>query len=84
MNIIYQDVIAAYVPNNNAKPDWDEVYEKIKEYGAPAEEMYLRAKTFHAMNQQDWTNFKTVAREYLDKYGANVRAEERKMLEEKL
>lgn len=84
MNIIYQDVIAFYVPNAQAKPDWNEIAEKVKAYGAPGEEIFLRAKTIHTMNQQDWASFKPTAKEYLEKYGANVKPEEKKMLEEKL
>lgn len=82
MNIIYSDVIASYVPNAQAKPNWDEVAGKVKVYGSPGEEIFLRAKTIHTMNQQDWTNFKPVAKEYLEKYGANIKPEEKKMFEE--
>ena len=84
MNIIYQDVIASYVPNGQAKPNWDEVEQKIKLYGSPGEEIYLRAKTIHLMNQQDWSAFKPVAQQYLDKYGSYLKADEKKMLEDKI
>lgn len=84
MNIIYTDVIAAYVPDADAKPDWNMISEKIKPYGSAGEEIFLRAKTIHTYNQQDWDNYKTVAKEYLQKYGANIRPEEKKMFEEKL
>jgi hypothetical protein len=84
MNIIYEDVIATYVPNAQAKPDWNEIYAKVKAYGSPGEEIYLRAKTIHLLNQQDWQAFRSVAREYLAKYGAYAKPEEKKILEEKL
>jgi len=84
MNIIYQDVIASYVPNAQAKPDWNEIAQKIKPYGSAGEEIFLRAKTIHTYNQQDWEAYKPAAKQYLDKYGANIKAEEKKMFEEKL
>jgi hypothetical protein len=84
MNIIYQDLIAAYVPNASAKPNWDEIAEKVRPYGKPGEEIYLRAKTIHTMNQQDWEQYKPAAKAYLDKYGANIKAEEKKVFESKL
>lgn len=84
MNIIYQDVISSYVPNAQAKPNWNEIAEKVKLYGSPGEEIFLRAKTIHTLNQQDWTEFKPAAKVYLDKYGKNIKPEEKKMLEEKL
>ena len=84
MTIIYNDVIQPYVPNAEAKPDWNDVYKKIKPYGAPGEEMYLRAKTVHTLNQQDWENYKPVAKEYLEKYGANIKPGEKQMLEDNL
>lgn len=84
MTIIYNDVIQPYVPNAEAKPDWNEVHEKIKPYGAPGEEMYLRAKTVHTLNQQDWENYKPVAKEYIEKYGANIKPAEKQMLEDNI
>src|SRR5690606_9596322 len=65
MNIIFTDVIQPYVPTPDTKPNWDEVWAKLKEYGAPGEEMFLRAKTIHTLNQQDWDAFRPVAKEYL-------------------
>lgn len=82
MNIIFADVIQPYVPTPDAKPDWNGIAEKVKPYGAPGEEIYLRAKVIHTMNQQDWENFKPAARIYLDKYGANIKAEEKQMFED--
>lgn len=79
MNIIYTDVIQPYVPNGEAKPDWNEVYEKIKPYGTPGEEICLRAKVIHTMNQQDWESYKPSAKEYLEKYGENINDNEKQM-----
>lgn len=84
MNIIFNDVIAPYVPSVEVKPNWDEIAEKVKPYGAPGEEIFLRAKTIHLLNQQDWNNLKPVAKEYLAKYGHFIKIEEKKMLEEKI
>jgi hypothetical protein len=36
------------------------------------------------MNQQDWEQYKPAAKAYLDKYGANIKAEEKKVFESKL
>jgi len=84
MNIVYQDIIAPYVPTPQAKPNWDEVAEKVKPYGSIGEEIYLRAKTIHTLNQQDWDAYKPVAKLYLEKYGNNIKPEERTMFESKL
>jgi hypothetical protein len=84
MNIIYQDIIAGYVPTPQAKPDWNEILKKTQPYGSPGEEIYLRSKVLHTFNQQDWQNFKPVARVYLEKYGKYLKDDERKMFEEKL
>ena len=77
MNIIYADVIASSVPTPQAKPDWAEVEAKVKPYGAPGEEMFLRAKTVHAYNQQDWKTFVEAGEPYLKKYGKNLTEQDR-------
>lgn len=84
MDIIYTDLIAGYVPNAKASPNWDEIAEKINAYGAVGNEIFLRAKAIHLYNQQDWENYKPVAREYLEKYGSFIKAEEKIKFEEKL
>lgn len=84
MNIVFNDVIAPYVPNGQAKPDWNEVESKVKYYGAPGEEIFLRAKTIHTMNQQDWDHFLPAAKAYLEKYGTNIKENEKKMFEDQL
>ncbi|WP_221887928.1 glycoside hydrolase family 2 protein [Chitinophaga polysaccharea] len=81
MNLIYQDLIAPSVPENGANPDWDAIYTTVKPYGAPGEEIYLRARTIYLLNKQDKTGFKPVAKEYLDKYGQFVKLDEKKKIE---
>lgn len=72
MNLIYADIIAPYVPDQQAKPDWKLVEQSVKPYGAIGEEMLLRAKAIHTFTQQDWEQFKPTAKAYLAKYGANL------------
>lgn len=60
---------------------WTEVEEKIKEYGAPAEEILLRAKTVDFFNKQDWAAYVSAVKVYLQKYGANIPEQERAMFE---
>ncbi|SEW52688.1 Glycosyl hydrolases family 2, TIM barrel domain [Chitinophaga arvensicola] len=81
MNLIYQDLIAPSVPETNANPDWSAIYTAVKPYGAPGEEIYLRARTIYLLNKQDKEGFKPVAREYLDKYGQFVKLDEKKKIE---
>lgn len=81
MNLIYQDLIAPAVPDNGANPDWSAIYSAVKPYGAPGEEIYLRARTIYLLNKQDKAGFKTVAKEYLDKYGQFVKLDEKKKIE---
>lgn len=84
MSIVFNDVIAPYVPNAQAQPDWEEVKGRINIYGAPGEEIYLRAKTIHTLNQQDWTNFTLAAKEYLLKYHQYIKPEEKDMLRQQI
>lgn len=79
MNLIYQDVIARYVPTPDAKPDWEEIEKSVIGFGTPGEEILLRAKTIHTFNQQDWAAYKPAAKRYLEKYGSNVKEEELNM-----
>lgn len=78
MNIIYTDLIQPSIPNAQAKPNWDDIAEKVKPYGLPGEEMYLRAKTVHTYNQKDWASYIPAAKLYLEKYGSNLKPEELK------
>ncbi|MFW2475796.1 MAG: glycoside hydrolase family 2 protein, partial [Sediminibacterium sp.] len=82
MNMVYADLIAPAVPNAQAKPNWDEIAEKVKPYGAVGEEMLLRAKTVHTYNQKDWAAFVPTAKAYTEKYGSNLKPEELKQFKE--
>lgn len=82
MNIIYTDIIQPAVPNAQAKPNWEELAEKVKSYGSPGEEMYLRAKTVHLYNAKDWAAYKPVAKLYIEKYGAGLKPAELKAFQE--
>ncbi|MGO4292439.1 glycoside hydrolase family 2 protein [Chitinophaga sp. RAB17] len=81
MNLIYQDFIAPAVPDGGANPDWSAIYANVKPYGAPGEEIFLRAKTIYLLNKQDKAGFIPVAKEYLDKYGQFVKLSEKKKIE---
>ncbi|NLR82235.1 glycoside hydrolase family 2 protein [Chitinophaga eiseniae] len=81
MNLIYQDDIAPAIPAGSNNPDWTAIYTTVKPYGAPGEEIFLRARTIYQLNKQDKNGFKPVAREYLDKYGEYVKQEERRKIE---
>lgn len=81
MNIIFADVIQPFVPSPEVKPDWSAVEAAVKAYGQPGEEIYLRAKTIHTLNQQDWEQYKPSAKAYLGKFGANIPDTEKTMLE---
>ena len=80
MNMIYKGEIQPEV-DGHPSPDWDAIGIKIKSYGAPGEEMLLRAKAIYYLNNQDWSHFVPVAKDYLAKYGDNIRDTEKEMLE---
>jgi hypothetical protein len=67
--------------NKGAETDWAAIETAVKPYGLPGEEILLRAKTVGFYNQQDWKNFVPVASTYLEKFGANVKAEEKQMFQ---
>jgi hypothetical protein len=78
MNMIYQGEMAPLMENTD-HPDWNTIADKVKDYGAPGEEMLLRAKTVYFLNNQDWVDYGPAAKAYLEKYGNNVSAAEDKM-----
>lgn len=78
MNMIFKGEME---PMINSKKSWDEIETKIKHYGAPADEMLLRAKTVAFYNEQNWSSYVPVATNYLAKYGANVSAQEKNMFQ---
>jgi hypothetical protein len=67
---------------NHPSPDWDVIAGKVQPYGAAGEEILLRAKTIHFLNAQDWKNYVPVAKEYLQKYAAYIRDNEKQMFQE--
>ncbi|SEA38541.1 Glycosyl hydrolases family 2 [Chitinophaga terrae (ex Kim and Jung 2007)] len=81
MNLLYQDLIAPSIPEQNANPDWAAIYETLKPYGAAGDEIYLRAKTIYLLNKQDKASFIPVAKEYLSKYGQYSSGSERRRIE---
>jgi hypothetical protein len=83
MNLIYTGEMKDLL-DNNATPDWPAIEERTKPFGAPGEEILLRAKTVHYFNAQDWMNYVPVAKAYLDKYGDNLPDNERKMFTDAL
>ncbi len=80
MNIIYKGEIQPEV-DGHPSPDWAAIGVQIKPYGAPGEEMLLRAETIYYLNNQDWSHFVPAAKEYLAKYGDNIKESERQMLQ---
>jgi len=69
-------------PLMNADPvDWTAVEAAVKPYGAPGEEILLRAKTVGFYNSQDWKNYVPAATTYLAKFGTNVPENEKKVFQ---
>jgi len=80
MNMIYKGEIQPEV-DGHPTPDWAVIGAKTKPYGAAGEEMLLRAETIYYLNNQDWSHFVPVAKDYLAKYGDNLRDTEKQMLQ---
>lgn len=78
MNMIFKGEIE---PMINDKQSWEAIGEKVKQYGAPGEEILLRAQTVAYYNQQDWAAYVPVAKVYLEKYGTNLSDQERGMFQ---
>jgi len=66
---------------NQGNTDWSVIEARVKPYGAPGEEILLRAKTVGFYNQQDWANYVPAAKAYLEKFGANIPEQERSMFQ---
>jgi hypothetical protein len=82
MNIVFKDVIDPVLQKSGNTPDWDAIANSVKSYGAPGEEIFLRAKTVYTFNKQDWSNYASVANTYLEKYGQNIPEQERNMFQQ--
>ncbi|WP_245869927.1 hypothetical protein [Pedobacter ginsengisoli] len=80
MNMIFKGDMEPMLADP-AKIDWTGIEAKIKPYGAPADEILLRAKTVHFYNNQDWTNYVATAPVYLSKYGNNLSEQDRAMFQ---
>jgi hypothetical protein len=81
MNLVYEGEMKPLI-ENHPSPDWDVIAGKVQPYGAAGEEILLRAKTIHFLNAQDWKNYVPVAKEYLQKYAAYIRDNEKQMFQE--
>ncbi|RFM34672.1 glycoside hydrolase family 2 protein [Chitinophaga silvisoli] len=76
MNMVFKGVME---PMMKEHKDWSEIERVMKGYGAPGEEMYLRAKTVSSLNAKDWAVYVPAAEEYLRKYGEGMKEEEKSM-----
>jgi len=76
MNIIFKGDIEPMI-NASDNPNWNTIEAKVKPYGMPGEEMFLRAKTIALYNKQDWAHYVPAAKAYLEKYGKNISEAER-------
>ncbi|WP_448698170.1 sugar-binding domain-containing protein [Mucilaginibacter sp. AW1-3] len=80
MNCIYNgDIAPAMQVTNN--PDWITIAKVTGTYGPAGEEIYLRARMIDALNKKDWENYARAARPYLQKYGANIKEQEKQTFE---
>lgn len=80
MNMIFKGDMEPMLANP-AKIDWAGIEIKVKPYGAPGDEILLRAKTVHFYNNKDWTNYVPSATAYLSRYGNNLSEEDRGMFQ---
>lgn len=83
MNMVYKGIMEPMI-NASKNPDWNAMEEKVKPYGIAGEEIFLRAKTIHFLNNQLWDEYVVVAKIYLEKYGKNIKEQERKMLQQNI
>jgi Glycosyl hydrolases family 2, sugar binding domain/Glycosyl hydrolases family 2/Glycosyl hydrolases family 2, TIM barrel domain len=83
MRLVYKTEIEPFISTVKTI-DWKALRTRIMPYGPAGEEMYLRIRTIHDLSNQDLTDFKLAAKEYLDKYGANLSESERKMFQSRL
>jgi hypothetical protein len=81
MNMIYADIIAPYLPKPDSKPDWVALEATIKPFGLPGEEIYLRAKTIHLLNQQDWTAYLPAVKTYMEKFSASISEKDKEVFQ---
>lgn len=84
MNIIYTEIIAPKVGKPDSRPDWAAIETSVRPFGNTGEEIYLRARAIHTLNQKDWENYKPIAREYLQKYSEHLPQNEKDMFEKNI
>jgi len=79
MNTIFAELMEPALRDPNTAVNWDSLQTKIIGFGAPGEEIFLRAKTVYYFNRQEWDKYGPVALIYLEKYGKNMPEKERDM-----
>ncbi|SFD20332.1 Glycosyl hydrolases family 2, TIM barrel domain [Chitinophaga sp. CF118] len=73
MNIIFQDEILPFINSQGKTPNWAMFEKHITTlYGNPGEEIYLRARVIHSLNNNDWDNFSAAIIPYIVKYGERI------------
>lgn len=83
MNMVMKGEIEPLLTTSDS-PDWELIADRVKPFGLPGDEILLRAKTVTSFNKQDWKVFIPAAKDYLTKYGENIKAEEKKIFSEEL
>ncbi|MEO3402812.1 sugar-binding domain-containing protein [Mucilaginibacter sp. CAU 1740] len=83
MNLIFKGELEPMI-NASDNPDWKMIEAKAKTFGAPGEEILLRAETVHFINHQDWARYVPAATVYLAKYGQNIPEEERNAFQQNI
>jgi hypothetical protein len=81
MNMIYKGEIDPLINGGAGDTDWTVIEAAVKPYGPAGEEILFRAKTVEYFNKQDWKNYVPAATAYLEKFGANVKDDEKKMFQ---
>ena len=81
MNMIFAGIIN---PQLSDRTDWEKIKASVQQYGAPGDEIYLRARTVDDLNKQNWTDYISIAKSYLDKYGNNLNPQEKSNFQNQL
>lgn len=82
-NLVYTTEIDP-VTTTAKRVDWEALRARIAPYGPPGEEIYLRIRAMNDLTKQDWADYKSVGKEYLDKYGNNLSPGERDLFQSRL
>lgn len=79
MNMILKGEIDPFLA---AEPtDWNAIDQAVKGYAEPGQEILLRVKTVTFYNKQDWKNYVPAASAYLEKFGDNIKENEKQMFQ---